>query len=125
MNGFIEDIYQKHGFIYQIGEDFYALGADIFAKVTDTAEIDNLDLLQNAVKKNNERQIGKYLDKIIRIASGYRVDAKEHLKLQVKLAEFIEGLAKQDADVYQELQKQVFEFDELFIRYSKYSNVNA
>lgn len=125
MNGFIEDIYQKHGFIYQIGEDFYALGADIFAKVTDTAEIDNLELLQNAVRKNNERQIGKYLDKIIRIASGYRVDAKEHLKLQAKLAEFIEGLAKQDADAYQELQKQVFEFDELFTRYSKHSNINA
>lgn len=125
MNGFIEDIYQKHGFIYQIGEEFYALGADIFAKVTDTAEIDNLELLQNAVRKNNERQIGKYLDKIIRIASGYRVDAKEHLKLQAKLAEFIEGLAKQDADAYQELQEQVFEFDELFTRYSKHSNINA
>ena len=125
MNGFIEDIYQKHGFIYQIGEKFYALGADIFAEVTDTAEIDNIELIQNAVKKNNERQISKYLDKIIRIANSYRVDAKEHLKLQAKLAEFIEGLEKQDVESYQALQKQVFEFDELFTRYSKHSNVNA
>ena len=125
MNGFIEDIYQKHGFIYQIGEKFYALGADIFAEVTDTAEIDNIELFQNAVKKNNERQISKYLDKIIRIANSYRVDAKEHLKLQAKLAEFIEGLEKQDVESYQALQKQVFEFDELFTRYSKHSNVNA
>lgn len=125
MNGFIEDIYQKHGFIYQIGESFYAMGADIFAQVTDTAEIDNIELLQNAVKKNNERQISKYLDKIIRIANNYRVDAKEHLKLQAKLAEFIQQLEEQDAEGYQKLQKQVFEFDELFTRYSKHSNVNA
>ena len=125
MNGFIEDIYQKHGFIYQIGESFYALGADIFAQVTDTAEIDNIELLQNAVKKNNERQISKYLDKIIRIANNYRVDAKEHLKLQAKLAGFIQQLEEQDAESYQKLQKQVFEFDELFTRYSKHSNVNA
>ena len=125
MNGFIEDIYQKHGFIYQIGEKFYALGADIFAEVTDTAEIDNIELFQNAVKKNNERQMSKYLDKIIRIASGYRVDAKEHLKLQAKLAEFIQQLEQQDVEAYQALQKQVFEFDELFTRYSKHSNVNA
>lgn len=125
MNGFVEDIYQKHGFIYQIGERFYALGADIFAEVTDTAEIDNIELLQNAVKKNNERQIGKYLDKIIRIANGYRVDAKEHLKLHAKLAGFLEELEQQNVEAYQALQKQVFEFDELFTRYSKHSNVNA
>lgn len=125
MNGFIQDIYQKHGFIYQIGDNFYALGADIFAQVTDTAEIDNIELFQNAVKKNNERQISKYLDKIIRIANNYRVDAKEHLKLQAKLAEFIQKLEEQDVEDYQNLQKQVFEFDELFTRYSKHSNVNA
>ena len=64
MNGFVEDVYQKHGFIYQIGEKYYALGTAIFAEVTDIAEIDNIELLRNAVKKNNERQIGKYLDKI-------------------------------------------------------------
>ena len=125
MNGFIEDIYQKHGFIYQIGESYYALGANIFAQVTDSAEIDNIELFQNAVKKNNERQISKYLDKIIRIANNYRVDAKEHLKLQAKLADFIEELEQQDVEAYQNLQKQVIEFDELFTRYSKHSNVNA
>lgn len=124
MNGFKEDIYQKYGFIYQIGEKYYALGADIFAQITDTAEIDNIELFQNAVKKNNERQISKYLDKIIRIASNYRVDAKEHLKQQAKLSEFIDELEKQDIEAYQKLQKQVFEFDELFARYSKHSKVN-
>ncbi len=125
MNGFKEDIFQKHGFIYQIGENYYALGADIFAQVTDTAEIDNIELFQNALKKNNERQISKYLDKIIRIANNYRVDAREHLKLQAKLSEFIDELEEQNIEDYQKLQKQVFEFDELFARYSKHSKVNA
>lgn len=125
MNGFVEDVYQKHGFIYQIGEKYYALGTAIFAEVTDTAEIDNIELLRNAVKKNNERQIGKYLDKIIRISNGYRVDAKEHLKLQAKLAEFLMELEQQDVEAYQVLQKQVFEFDELFARYSKHNNGNV
>lgn len=125
MNGFVEDVYQKHGFIYQIGEKYYALGTAIFAEVTDIAEIDNIELLRNAVKKNNERQIGKYLDKIIRISNGYRVDAKEHLKLQAKLAEFLMELEQQDVEAYQVLQKQVFEFDELFARYSKHNNGNV
>lgn len=125
MNGFKEDIFQKHGFIYQIGESYYALGADIFAQVTDTAEIDNIELFQNALKKNNERQISKYLDKIIRIVNSYRVDAREHLKLQAKLSEFIDELEEKNIEDYQKLQKQVFEFDELFARYSKHSKVNA
>lgn len=125
MNGFVEDVYQKHGFIYQIGEKYYALGTAIFAEVTDIAEIDNIELLRNAVKKNNERQIGKYLDKIIRISNGYRVDAKEHLKLQATLAEFLMELEQQDVEAYQALQKQVFEFDELFARYSKHNNGNV
>ena len=125
MSGFKEDIYQKRGFIYQIGENYYAMGADIFAQVTDSAEIDNLELFQTALKKNNERQISKYLDKIIRIANNYRVDAKEHLKLQAKLSGFLDELEKQDIEGYQKLQKQVFEFEELFTRYSKHSNINA
>ncbi len=125
MNGFIEDIYQKHGFIYQIKEKYYALGADIFAEVTDTAEIDNIELFQNALKKNNERQISKYLDKIIRIANNYRVDAREHLKQQAKMAEFLHTLEEQDIEAYRALQKQVLEFEELFTRYSKHSNINA
>lgn len=125
MSGFKEDIYQKRGFIYQIGENYYAMGADIFAQVTDSAEIDNLELFQNALKKNNERQISKYLDKIIRIANNYRVDAKEHLKLQAKLSEFLDELEEHDIEGYQKLQNQVFEFEELFTRYSKYSKDNA
>lgn len=125
MSGFKEDIYQKRGFIYQIGENYYAMGADIFAQVTDSAEIDNLELFQNALKKNNERQISKYLDKIIRIANNYRVDAKEHLKLQAKLSEFLDELEEYDIEGYQKLQNQVLEFEELFTRYSKYSKDNA
>lgn len=125
MSGFKEDIYQKKGFIYQIGENYYAIGADIFAQVTDSAEIDNLELFKNALKKNNERQISKYLDKIIRIANNYRVDAKEHLKLQAKLSEFLDELEEHDIEGYQKLQKQVFEFEELFTRYSKHSKENA
>lgn len=125
MSGFKEDIYQKRGFIYQIGENYYAMGADIFAQVTDSAEIDNLELFQNALKKNNERQISKYLDKIIRIANNYRVDAREHLKLQAKLSEFLDELEEHDIEGYQKLQNQVFEFEELFTRYSKYSKDNA
>ena len=125
MNDFVEDFYQKLGIIYQIDEKYYALGTAIFAEVTDIAEIDNIELLRNAVKKNNERQIGKYLDKIIRISNGYRVDAKEHLKLQAKLAEFLMELEQQDVEAYQALQKQVFEFDELFARYSKHNNGNV
>lgn len=125
MSGFKEDIYQKRGFIYQIGENYYAIGADIIAQVTDSAEIDNLELFQNALRKNNERQISKYLDKIIRIANNYRVDAKEHLKLQDKLSEFLDELEEHDIEGYQKLQKQVFEFEELFTRYSKYSKDNA
>ena len=123
-NGFKEDIYQKPGFIYQIGEKYYAIGASIFTEITDMAEIDNMELFQNALNKNNERQIGKYLDKIIRIANTYRVDAKEHLKLQLKLADFLDELAEKNIEEYQKLQKQVFEFEELFGRYSKHSKVN-
>ena len=65
------------------------------------------------------------MDKIIRISNGYRVDAKEHLKLQAKLAEFLMELEQQDVEAYQALQKQVFEFDELFARYSKHNNGNV
>ncbi len=82
-------------------------------------------MFQNALKKNNERQISKYLDKIIRIANNYRVDAREHLKLQAKLSEFLDELEEHDIEGYQKLQNQVFEFEELFTRYSKYSKDNA
>ncbi|MBQ5850085.1 MAG: hypothetical protein IIW54_04605, partial [Lachnospiraceae bacterium] len=84
MSSFKESLYQKKGYIYQIGNDFYAIGANIFTKVTDSPEVDNVELLNNAIKKNNERQISKYFDKIIRLANAYRVDAKEHYRLQEK-----------------------------------------
>lgn len=122
MSSLKESIYQKHGFIYQIGQEYYALGANIFALVTDKAEIDNLELLQNALEKNNERQISKYLDKIIRIANTYRVDAREHYRLQEKLFSFLDELEKTKEEDYLKLQKQFIRFEEMFDRYSKYGN---
>lgn len=122
MSNFKESIYQKHGFIYQIGQEYYALGANIFALITDRAEIDNLELLQNALQKNNERQISKYLDKVIRIANTYRVDAREHYRLQEKLFSFLDELEKTREEDYLKLQKQFTQFEEMFDRYSKYGN---
>ena len=124
MSSFKESIYQKRGFIYQIGESYYAMGANIFAPVTDSAEIDNIELLQNALQKNNERQISKYLDKIIRIANTYRVDAKEHYKQQEKLFAFLDELEKTKEEEYLCLQKQFAQFEELFDRYSQYGRDN-
>lgn len=117
MSSFKESLYQKKGYIYQIGNDFYAIGANIFTKVTDSPEVDNVELLNNAIKKNNERQISKYFDKIIRLANAYRVDAKEHYRLQEKLFAFIDELEKNDNESYIELQKQVCFFDELVEKY--------
>ncbi len=121
MSNFAETMYKKYGFIYQIEDEYYAMGANILSKVTDTDAIDNLELLQNAVKKNNERQIAKYLDKVIRIANMYRVDATEHLKLQEKMFQFVETLEREKPVVYKSLQEQVFTFDELFAKYSKHN----
>lgn len=119
MSSFKESIYKRKGFFYEIGREYYVLGANIFSKVTDTAETDNLELLQNALKKNNERQISKYLDKLIRIANNYRVDAREHYRLQDKMFAFIDDLEKNHEDEYNKLQTQVFKFDELCERYGK------
>ncbi|MBQ7943678.1 MAG: hypothetical protein IJ326_06440 [Lachnospiraceae bacterium] len=121
MSNFAETMYKKYGFIYQIEDEYYAMGANILTKVTDMDAIDNLELLQNAVKKNNERQIAKYLDKVIRIANMYRVDATEHLKLQEKMFQFLETLESEKPQVYSDLQAQVFQFDELFAKYSKHN----
>lgn len=125
MSNFKESLYQKHGFLYQIGDHYYAIGANIFAEIKDTAEIDNVELLQNAVKKNNERQIAKYLDKLIRIAETYRVDAKEHYRQRDKLFAFIDTMEKENEDDYLNLQEQVCKFDELFEKYSKHSQANT
>ncbi len=117
MSNFKESLYEKKSFIYQIGEHYYAIGANTFAAVTDTQELDNMELFQNALKKQNDRQIAKYLDKLMRIANSYRVDAREHYKVQEKLFQFIDGLASKDAAAFQALQRQVFAFDEFCEKY--------
>ena len=113
MSRFKEILYQRKGFIYQVGEDYYAIGANTFAKITDSPEVDNIELLRNALNKNNERQIAKYLEKIIRIANTYRVDAREHYKLQDKLFHFIDDLEQNHIQTYNALQCQLALFDEL------------
>ena len=124
MSSLKESIYRKQGFIYQIGEAYYAIGANIFAQLTDSAEIDNMELLGNALNKNNERQISKYLDKVIRIADTHRVDAREHLKQQERLYTFIDELEKNQPEEYRKLQEQFTQFEELFDRYSRYGKEN-
>lgn len=120
MSNFKESLYEKQAFIYQAGEYYYAIGANVFAQINDMAEIDNVELLNNAIKKNNERQIAKYLDKIIRIAQTYRVDAKEHYRQRDKLFAFIDELEQNNEDEYLKLQAQSQQFDELFDKFSKY-----
>ena len=119
MSSFKESLYEKKSFIYRVGEDYYAIGANTFAKITDSPGLDNLELLQNSLKKENDRQIAKYLDKIMRIANFYRVDAKEHYKLQDKLFKFVDGLETSDEAAFMELQEQVFRFDELCAKYQQ------
>ena len=51
MSAFKESLYEKKCFIYQVGEDYYAIGANTFAKITDSPETDNIELFQNALKK--------------------------------------------------------------------------
>ncbi|MDE6364768.1 MAG: hypothetical protein K2L86_11020 [Lachnospiraceae bacterium] len=116
MSNFKESLYQKKSFIYQIDGNYYAIGANTFAQVTDTQELDNMELFQNALKKQNDRQITKYLEKLMRIANSYRVDAREHYKLQEKLFQFIDQLEEREKTV---LQRQVFQFDELCEKYQR------
>lgn len=118
MSAFGESLYEKKSFIYQIGEAYYAIGANTFTKITDSPEIDNIELLQNALKKENERQIAKYYEKIARIANSYRVDAREHFKLRDKLLVFLDELEKNDAQAFQKLQEQVSLLDELQEKFS-------
>jgi len=117
MSDFKENLYGKKSFIYQIGDEYYAIGANTFARVTDSPEVDNIELLQNALKKGNDRQIAKYLEKIMRNANFYRVDAREHYKLRDKLFQFIDQLEVNDEAAFQFLQAQVFQFDELCEKY--------
>lgn len=123
MSNFKESMYQKKSFIYQIEDEYYAIGADTFAKLSDSAETDSVELLQNALKKNNERQIAKYLDKIIRIANTYRVSAREHYQVQEKLFAFIDELEKDKEATFLDLQRQAVQFDELFVKYSKLNEI--
>ena len=51
MSNFKESLYKTKSFFYQVGEDYYAIGANTFAKITDSPEVDNMELLQNALKK--------------------------------------------------------------------------
>ncbi len=119
MSDFKESLYEKKSFIYQIGEEYYAIGANTFAKVSDSPEVDNVELLQNALRKGNDRQIAKYLEKIMRSANFYRVDAREHYKLQDKLFKFIGRLEVEDEAAYRSFQAQVFQFDELCAKYQR------
>lgn len=119
MGNFKENLYEKKSFIYQIGEEYYAIGTNTFAKVTDSPEVDNIELLQNALKKGNDRQITKYFEKIMRSANFYRVDAREHYKLRDKLFKFLDKLEASDEAVFLSLQRQVFQFDELYEKYQK------
>lgn len=119
MSNFKECLYEKKSFIYKIGEEYYAIGANTFTKVTDSPELDNIELLQNALKKGNDRQITKYLDKIIRIANSYRTDAREHYRVQDKLFKFLDDLQTNNEAAFNELQAQVFQFDELCEKYQQ------
>ena len=119
MSSFKESLYEKKSFIFQIGEEYYAIGANTFAKVTDLQELDNMELLQNAFEKGNDRQTAKYLEKIMRIANAYRGDAKEHYKIQQRLFQFVDGLELHDEAAFHALQEQVFWFDELRGKYQQ------
>lgn len=66
-----------------------------------------------------DRQIAKYLEKIMRSANFYRVDAREHYKLQDKLFKFIGRLEVEDEAAYRSFQAQVFQFDELCAKYQR------
>lgn len=117
MNSFKEILFGKKSFIYQVGNTYYAIGANTFSEVTDSAELDNIELLKNALKKENDRQIAKYLEKIMRIANTYRVDGKEHYKVRDKLFQFIDELGQKDKEALKSLQVQVFQIDELIEKY--------
>lgn len=119
MSTFKEGLYERKSFIYQIGEDYYAIGANTFAKLIDAPETDNIELLRNALKKNNERQIAKYYEKIARIANSYRADAREHFKTRDRLFAFIDELEKNDETAFEELQSQVLLIEELAEKYQK------
>lgn len=117
MSTFKENIYGDKRFIYQIGEKYYVIGTNTFTELTDSAETDIFELLHNAIKKQNERQMEKYLEKMIRITSNYRTDSKEHIRTKEKLYAFLEELENTDEMAYEKLQNQYVEYVELYQRY--------
>lgn len=117
MSSFKENIYQGKRFIYEIDNRYYVIGENTFTELTDSAETDILDLLQNAVKKNKEKQIEKYLEKMLRITANYRADSKEHLRTQDKLFAFLDELEENNEEAYEALQNQYMKYVELYQRY--------
>ncbi|MCM1182987.1 MAG: hypothetical protein NC337_06410 [Roseburia sp.] len=118
MSDFKEALYQRKSFIYQVGGDYYAIGANTFAKITDSPEVDTLELLRTALEKGNDRQIAKYLDKLVRTVNAYRVDAKEHFRQRERLFRFLDALEREDEAAYRQLQEQLFQFDALMEKYN-------
>ncbi|MDE6218975.1 MAG: hypothetical protein K2G51_00795 [Lachnospiraceae bacterium] len=55
----------------------------------------------------------------MRNANFYRVDAREHYKLQDKLFKFLDRLEASDEAAFRSLQEQVFRFDELCEKYQQ------
>lgn len=114
MSNFRDSIYSGNSFIYQIAEKWYCIGANTFTELENSDETDLYELLQNAIEKNNERQIQKYLEKMVRITATFRVDAKEHIRTKEKLTVFLDELEKNDIKEYEKLQKQYLLYTELF-----------
>lgn len=117
MSTFKENIYQGMRFIYEIENKFYVIGENTFVELTNPAETDIFELLQNAMKKNKDKQIEKYLEKMVRITANYRADSKEHLRTQEKLFQFLDELAENKEEAYEALQNQYMKYVELYQRY--------
>lgn len=117
MSNFKDSIYSGNSFIYQIEDKWYCIGTNTFTELTNSDETDLYELLQNAIKKNNERQIRKYLEKMARITVSYRVDSKEHLRTKERLIAFLDNLEKNNIKEYENLQKQYLVYTEMFEKY--------
>lgn len=117
MSSFKENIYQGKRFIYEVEDKYYVIGENAFAELTNEAETDILELLQNAIRKNKENQIEKYLEKMLRITANYRTDSREHLRTREKLFQFLDELAADKEEAYESLQEQYMKYVELYQKY--------
>lgn len=117
MSTFNENIYSDKRFIYQIGEKYYVIGENTFAELSDPVKTDIFELLQNSMKKNNDRQMEKYLEKMIRVTNQYRTDSKEYMRTREKLFSFLDELSQKDETAYLNLQNQYMKYVELYQRY--------